>query len=244
MEEINGSWYMKGLEWDNPYRIRTWRELINWVNEVGFLPLFSNEAKGFSAEEHCSPDYWFSGDPEQDPWIWREIIAESGEAAYGKFFGNKAGFISREWFPYFANMRRDGYDFDSAWEDGLMDRRLKVIMDVCGDGGEHPGYEIKPLAGFGKEGYRNFDGCMASLQMQTYLVIRRFACRKNKKGNDYGMPVSFYQMPEVLFGADQVRSAYREEPAVSAGKILTRAKRSFPEAEEGALRKLLGIRNR
>ena len=122
MANEGGTWIMKGcgrpvddpakqehrpkrsgdLDWDDPYRIRSWRELINWINEVGFLPLFANEVPGFSAEEHVSPLFWWTGDPEQDPWEWREIIPATGEVAYGKFFNNKTGFISREWFPYFA----------------------------------------------------------------------------------------------------------------------------------------------
>jgi len=63
----------------------------HWVNEVGFLPLFANEIEGFSAEEHTYPNYWWTGDTEQDPWEWREIIARSKEVAYGKFFGGKGG---------------------------------------------------------------------------------------------------------------------------------------------------------
>jgi hypothetical protein len=43
MSVENGEWIMRGLEWDNPYRIRTWQELVNWINEIGFLPLFGNE---------------------------------------------------------------------------------------------------------------------------------------------------------------------------------------------------------
>lgn len=49
MANENGTWIMKGLAWNDPYRIRTWQELVNWVNEVGFLPLFANEIEGFSA---------------------------------------------------------------------------------------------------------------------------------------------------------------------------------------------------
>ena len=140
MANEGGTWIMKGLDWDDPYRIRSWRELINWINEVGFLPLFANEVPGFSAEEHVSPLFWWTGDPEQDPWEWREIIPATGEVAYGKFFNNKTGFISREWFPYFTNARRDGYDFDAAWDDELVQRRYKAIMDICEDGGMHPGF--------------------------------------------------------------------------------------------------------
>ena len=238
----DGEWIMRGLDWNDPWRIRSWRELINWINEVGFLPLFANEVPGFSAEEHVSPLYWWTGDPEQDPWAWREIIAETGEVAYGKFFGNRAGFISREWFPYFANSRRDGYDFDAAWDDELVQRRYKAIMDLFEDGETHPGFELKPAAGFGKEGFRNFDGCVTWLQMQTYLIIRKFERRKSRRGQSYGMPVSYYLKPETLWGYEHVTSAYKEDPLVSAERICRRVMEQFPGGEEKAVRRILNQR--
>ena len=42
----HGVWTMYGMDWDDPYRIRSCRELINWINEIGFLPFFKNEMKG------------------------------------------------------------------------------------------------------------------------------------------------------------------------------------------------------
>ena len=178
------TWIMKGLEWDNPLRIRTWQELINYVNEVGFLPLFKNGISGFSAEEHVSDLFWWTGDLDQDPWEWREIIARSHQVAYGKFFDKKAGFISLAWLPHFANYRRDGYDFDARWEDGLASRREKMIMDqvtqkVADGDTVFPDIrilstELKKQAGFGKGGAKNYPGITTGLQMQTYLVITGF----------------------------------------------------------------------
>lgn len=52
MANENGTWIMKGLSWDDPYRIRTWQELVNWVDEIGFLPLFANDITGFSVTPH------------------------------------------------------------------------------------------------------------------------------------------------------------------------------------------------
>ncbi len=63
----DGQWVMRGLKWNDPDRIKTWKELISYVNEVGFLPLFANGIKGFSAEEHVSPKYWWTGITEEDP---------------------------------------------------------------------------------------------------------------------------------------------------------------------------------
>ena len=45
------TWIMNGLDWDDPDRIRSWRELTVYVDQMGFLPLFKNEIRGFSAEE-------------------------------------------------------------------------------------------------------------------------------------------------------------------------------------------------
>ena len=57
----DGAWIMRGLDWDDPSRIQSWEELIGWIDEVGFLPLFKNEVDGFSAEENTSDLYWWTG---------------------------------------------------------------------------------------------------------------------------------------------------------------------------------------
>ena len=246
----NGEWIMRGMSWNDPYRIRTWKELINWVNEVGFLPLFANDVEGFSAEEHVSPDFWWTGDPEEDPWEWRETIARSREVAYGKFFDKKAGFIGKEWLPYFANYRRDGYDFDSRWADGLASRREKKIMDfyvseneegdVVWKEDEILSTELKKLAGFGKGGEKNYPGIVTALQMNLYLVITDFRRRKNKRGDEYGMAVSIMFPPETVWGYDLVTSAYKETPHDSWERIINRVKEKFPGSDEENIIRLIG----
>ena len=246
MSVENGEWIMRGLAWDDPYRVRTWRELVDWVNEVGFLPLFANEIEGFSAEEHVSPRFWWTGDAEQDPWEWREIIARGHEVAYGKFFNKKAGFISLAWLPYFANCRRDGYDFDALYDEGLANARSKRIMDVFadGDGGWRNeavlSTELKKRAGFGAEGAKNFPGVVTDLQMRLYLVVADFRRRRNKRGDEYGMPVSILLPPEALWGYDAAASAYGEAPGASAERIAAQIRRHWPSADEAAIRRMVG----
>lgn len=246
MANENGEWIMHGLAWDDPYRVRTWRALIDWINEVGFLPLFQNEVPGFSVEEHTASLSWWTGDPEQDPWEWRELIARTGEVAYGKFFAGKSGFVSKAWFPAFANYRRDGYDFDARWDDELANIRHKKIMDCYPEEPEpgapiteYTGLELKQLAGFGKNGYKNFSGIVTELQMQTYLVIRDFRCKRNKRGEEYGMPVSIYVRPEDLWGYDLIAAGYAEDPKQSGQRIYAQVQSSFPDAAQKDLRKLL-----
>lgn len=250
MANENGTWIMRGLAWNDPYRIRTWQELVNWINEVGFLPLFANEITGFSVEEHVSSDFWWTGDREQDPWEWREIIAASHKVAYGKFFDKKAGFISKEWLPYFANYRRNGYDFDSAWEDEKVTRREKLIMDILTDTDAEGNVvwkdeqilstDLKKLAGFGKGGEKNFPGITTDLMMKTYLVTADFRRRKNKKGTEYGMSVSVLLPPEAIWGYDTLTAAYAEEPHQSWSRICGRVSELFSKASRNAIIRLVG----
>ncbi len=246
----DGEWIMTGYAWDDPRRIRTWQEMISFIEKIGFLPLFANEISGFSAEEHVSPRFWWTGDPENDPWEWREFIAASHQVAYGKFFGGKAGFISRKWLPFFVNYRRDGYDFDSRWEDGLASRRERLIMERL-TGRDRDGdmtfpdirilsTDLKKEAGFCKGGEKNFPGITTGLQMQMYLVITGFCRRKNKSGSEYGMPVSVLQPPETIWGYETVTAAYEEEPDVSRGKIISHVKELLPGAYDKDIVRLVG----
>lgn len=160
--------------------------------------------------------------------------------AYGKFFGRKAGFISRAWFPHFANWRRDGYDFDSRWDEELASMRQKRIMDQFAGREELYSFELKRLAGFGREGEKNFEGTVTELQMGGYLLIRDFRQRLNKKGQPYGWPISVYAMPESLWGYEHITSAYSAEPPQSKELVYKQVRKNFPAATEETLRVVLG----
>ena len=239
MEYEEGNFIMHGTAEDSPNRLRTTEELITCVDELGFLPLFKNDIPGFSVEERTVGYHWWSDDPEKDPWLWREIVAADGRAVYGKFFDKKAGFISLKWFPTFANYRRDGYDFDARWDDEKANIRLKKLMDCFAGGAERFSFELKQLAGFGKGGEKNFEGCLTELQMLTYLVVRDFRCRRNKHDEPYGWPIAVYTAPESRWGESYIADAYAEEPEESFRRISEQLKKVCPDISEKQIKKLL-----
>jgi hypothetical protein len=234
---------MRGVSAEDPSCIHNIDELEQRVEEIGFLPLFVGDVSGFSVEEHTVPENWWTGNPEIDPWEWRAHAARRGRVAYGKFFGGRAGFISREWLPTFANYRRDGYDFDARWDDELASRRQKKIMDLfMGENADSEllSNQVKEQAGFGKGGDKNFEGTLTSLEMETYLVCRDFQQRKNKRGESYGWAIAVLATPEHIFGRELVTAAYSEEPKDSLRKIVDRVKEFYPEAAEKEILRLVG----
>lgn len=242
MANEGGTWIMYGVEWDDPECLHTVQDAIDYINEIGFLPLFKNDIPGFSLEERTVPEFWWCDDPAVDPWSWREQIARSGEVAYGKFFEKKAGFISKKFLPYFANFRRDGYDFDALWDDEKASIRLKKIMDLYNSNDEYYSCELKKLAGFGKGGEKNFEGTITDLQMKTYLCVRDFRQKKNKKGESYGWRVAIYSKPESLWGRELVTSRYDEKPDASAAHLIQHVHDLYPIATDKQVRKILGIK--
>ena len=238
-----GEWIIHGVKWNDPKCIQDVDEAVEYINRVGFLPLFKNEIPGFSLEERTVAEYWWSDDPVRDPWRWRIAIAKKHDILYGKFFAKKAGFISKKWLPVFANYRRDGYDFDALWDDEKASIRQKKIMDFYLEENAEAEYfssELKKKAGFGKGGEKGFDGVITALQMQTYLCVRDFRQRKNKKGEAYGWPVAVYCTPEHLWGRDHVTSAYTESAASSGEKIAAHMREIYQIATRQQVHRLVG----
>ena len=84
----------------NKLYIRTLQDLEEAVEAFGILPLFRNAIPGFSIEEHVAKEAWFES--EEGVWEWKGPVIRDTGCAYGKFLGNKAVFISREFFPDFV----------------------------------------------------------------------------------------------------------------------------------------------
>ena len=247
METINGQWYMKGCASDDPQRLRTVEDAVRLILELGFLPLFSNDISGFSVEERtCAADWW-TDDPARDPWAWRQILSRQPGIVYGKFFDRRAGFLSAQWFPTFANYRRNGYDFDTLIDEGIAPHRAQKLMqpfltDGLPNAAEFHSFALKALAGFGKGGEKNFEGVLTDLQMQTFLILGDFRQRLNRHGQPYGWHIAVIQTPEAKLGYDLVTSAYAEPPQTSWQKIAAQLRLHFPAATEAQIRKILGIR--
>ena len=247
---------MNGISSGEEGCIQNSSALIDVIEDVGFLPLFSNNINGFSVENMTDPSSWWTGSEDSDPWEWRIVLTRTGKIAYGKFFGGRTGFISKKWFPYFANYRRGGYDFDALYDDGKAGYREKLLMDLfvpsgvdmwnvdvrslesLGCSSELYTYEMKKKGGFGKGGEKNFEGVLTRLQMQTYLVSKDFRPRLNKKGEEYGWPVAVMTPPEYIWGYKHVTSRYKEAPEESFAKIAKQIGKHF-DADEKEVRKVL-----
>ena len=222
--------------------IHSEKDMEQLVLEWGLLPFFKNEIEGFSIEEHTPPELWYDSDGDWAPWDWKGPVARAGTSVYGKLFWKKAGFVSMEWFPDLANLRRDGYDFDARFDDGLASYKDKELYNAVVKSGSLQTGQLKKLLGYGsKDGKKGFETVITRLQMQTYLSVADFDYATDKHGVPYGWGIARWTTPEAVYGYDAVTAAYSRTPAASRRRLLDHLQRRLPYASEAQLIKLLNI---
>ncbi len=219
--------------------IRSPQDLAAMVQEYGFLPLLRNRIPGFSVEEHTPPELWFA-DGVDGPWEWKGPVIRSTRCAYGKFFEGRAGFISAEWFLDFANYRRNGYDFDTRCDEGLVRRQDREVYDILAAHTPLLSKEWRRLSGVKNRG--GFDAIVSRLQMLGYVITIDFEYAKDRSGKPYGWGLARYATPEQYWGGAFSNRVYKDMPEDSGARIADHLKRLWPEASGTALERIIGSR--
>ncbi|MDR1217362.1 MAG: hypothetical protein LBJ99_02120 [Oscillospiraceae bacterium] len=197
---------------------------------------------GFSWENQPpgGPVRWHTGDPETDPWEWRiRVLEERNDIAYAKVFFRKAGYITREWYPYFLAARRGGREYADFYADGLMSRDTKRVMDVLAENRALPVHELKLLVGFGKEKKSRFDKALADLQMDLFITMCGRAQKRNKYGEEYGWNSTVFCISEEFWE----RAVFDQAAEIGAQKsfdaISERIYQLNPNADGRKVRKFI-----
>ena len=174
--------------------IQNFEDFCRELNNCGFS-MGGGNAKGIFAlidydwlnqDMLDTPVKWHCGDPEVDPWEWRmRVLEERTDIAYSKVFFKTSGFITKDWYPYFYAVRRNGETFEDVYEQGGISHTAKRIYDIV-RGGYVALHEIKALGGFGKEDKSSFDRAMVELQMGMFITMTGRKQKKNKYGIEYG----------------------------------------------------------
>ena len=219
--------------------IRNKKNLIDAIDKYGFVPFFSNSIEGFSIEENVSDDLWWHGKYGWKVWEWKGELIKGTKCAYGKFFDKKAVFISKDWFYDFANYRRNGYDFDARYDDGLASYKENDLYSLISDNAPILSKKLKELGNYKKGGKVGFETLITKLQEKCYVITNDFVYLKDKNGNDYGWGVAEYTTPEKFYGKAFASRVYKRTPEMSYERILNHLSDILPNVSDKELIRIL-----
>ena len=127
MGNESGTWIMHGIPASDPGCIKTFGQLEEYIDKVGFLPLFQNGIPGFSVEEHTESLYWWSGNAEKDPWEWREILARRQQKMIMDCFTGETVLFSNE-LKERAGFGKGG---EKNFDGNLTALQMETYLCVC-----------------------------------------------------------------------------------------------------------------
>ena len=211
-------------------------EMVDLIQEIGFLPLLYSGISGYSAEDVVDSDCRYvvydDGGWDWPMWKWKGPIVTESPCVYGKFFDKKAGYISMEWWPDFMNWRRHAYP---APPEGSIEEAIVLILR---EHGSLITRELRAACGFtGKNQRSRFDGYVTRLQMACRIVTQDFVYPRDKHGKEYGWGWALLTTPEQLLGKEACECD--RSPQESLDRIVAHLKGVLPHASDRQIMKLL-----
>ena len=211
-------------------------QLMELIQQIGFLPLLDSGITGYSAEELVSDDCRYvvfpDGGWDWPLWKWKGPIVTEGNCVYGKFFDKKAGFVSRAWWPDFYNYRRSQHPVPA--ESSIEETILLTLQEQ----GSMITRELRAACGFtGPKMRSKFDAYVTRLQMGCYIVTEDFVYPQDKHGREYGWGWSLLTTPEQLLGREACLC--QRTPEESFKRLYDHFRTILPDATERQIMKLL-----
>lgn len=183
---------------------------------------------------------WHTGDPETDPWEWRmRVLDERNDIAYAKLFFKKSGYITKDWYPYFLKLRRDGASFAEKYAEGTASNYAKRIYDVLEANDSLPVHTLKELAGFSSEDKSKFDRAITELQTGMFITMCGRQQKRSKIGEEYGWSSTVFCTVERFFGTETFDMADKISEQAAMEKITEQVYKLNPTAEKKKILKFI-----
>jgi len=217
-------------------------DFLNRVEELGFMAL-SNILPGFpSLAEETPKEIWHTGDPETDPWCWKDRAAEEKRLAFGCILGGHKGFVSARMYSTFYAACHPERSMEERKAYGEVSQAVWQLWKLFEDKTPLDTADIRRMMGVSlKKGGSRVNSAIEELQKYYYVTVAGSRRKTDKFGKPYGWPANVYDKVMNWVPGEWMNGSSRMNREEAREKILDVGIAIGKNIDYGELAKILGI---
>jgi hypothetical protein len=177
----------------------TYDDLIRYVDKKGILAFYGKMPAGFTTLEALTLEKnWHTGDPDTDPWQWKDRAVSEHKLAFGCVINGYKGFLSKDMYPLFYNAYREAVSLEERYLDGLVPKMEMDIFRMFLSGAVLSTADVRSAVQVTKkQGAFEADSALKSLQRQFLISVCGSKRKLSYEGLPYGWPANAYCLTEI-----------------------------------------------
>ncbi|HEX3075845.1 MAG TPA: hypothetical protein VHQ24_03130 [Lachnospiraceae bacterium] len=222
-----------------------YEDFVEKVCELGFLMPKDKDIKGFPIlEDFVSENQWWTNDPDTDPWLWKDRVAEEKKLAYGAFFNGKKGYISPKFYSIFIDAFRPKTSMEERYESGKLGiYEWKFWCLLTSEDRPVGTHEYRRLIDTGEKGKNALDAAVIRLQTTFDVTIAGNMDMLDKDGHPYNkavaldkvdkwLPPQWLSLNPPMSHNEAVNSIYSRLIEVSKGLDIAQVEKLFRKSQK------------
>jgi hypothetical protein len=220
--------------------LQCYADFLQRVDELGFMAISHSNIGLPSLGAETKPEQWHTGDPETDPWQWKDRAAHEKRAAYGSILGGKKGFVAPRLYPAFVAACRPALPLSERYAAGELKQVIWQLWQVFE---KHPllnTSDVRRLMGVSKgSGATPIDSAIVQLEREYYITTAGVRQKVAQNGRPYGWPATVYDRVTHWAPEDWLRAAAALRVHDARQQILDAAKAMGQPVDLDGLERLL-----
>ncbi len=178
-------------------KLTNYNDFIERVNELGFMA-FSNTLPGFPSLTAETPgQIWHTGNPQTDPWCWKDKAAEEKKLAFGCVLGGNKGFIAPPMYAHFYAACQPEEHMEELQAFGLLSPEIWRLWQLFETRSPLSTGEIRREMGVTKKkGGSRVDKAISELERMFCITVAGSRRKTDKFGQPFGWASNVYDKVE------------------------------------------------
>lgn len=222
--------------------LKKYEEFLDRVDELGFMPLSSLIPGLPSLSEETSEENWHTGDPETDPWRWKDRAAEEKRLAFGCILGGHKGFVSARMYSLFYQAFHPQEDMEERRASGQVSQTTWQLWQLFEEKTLLNTSDIRREMGVTlKKGGSKVDKAISEQQQYYYITVAGSRRKTDKYGQPYGWAANVYDKVENWVPEEWLKLNSGLSVEEARGRILDKGITIGKNINRNELIKILGI---